>query len=326
MTELYSLHQITVQAADEPLHAVLAANVEGLSKQRARQAIVAGLVTVDGGLETKPTNTLPDKSVQISLDLRHGIKKSKPGAAEQRQHDEPAFKIIYEDDDVVVVNKAAGIMSAPTQRDDHGHVPELLRNYWRKQKRKVPYIGVVHRIDQATSGCLLFALNKGAQHILSQQFNTHAAKRMYRCLCLNQPFKDEDTLEAKIGRGLDGRRKAVDEEDLGKSATTHFKVRQRIKQYASELDVELETGRTHQIRVHLSGIGCPILGDDVYSKRAEKSGQLKGVSKAPRLMLHAHQISFDHPKTGERISADAPFPAVYEKYLKQLLRSGPIKT
>ena len=318
MTELYSLHQFSVQAAGEPLHAVIADQVSGLSKQKARQAIVAGLVSLDEALETKPTAPLPEKEVQIQVDLRHGLKKQPAGKANA---DRP-FEIIYEDSDVIVVNKAAGVLSAPSQRDDHGHIPELLRQYWRKQKKTAKYIGVVHRIDQATSGCLVFALNKSAQQLLGQQFQQHVAERRYRCICQGQPQRDSDTLTGKIGRGNDGRRKALADEDPGKSAITHFKVMDRFANGNSQLELRLETGRTHQIRVHLAGIGCPIIGDEVYN-RPQKPGKKNTKSKgsgirAPRLMLHAYQITFDHPKTGERICVDAPMPKLYERFLKKM--------
>lgn len=316
MTELYSLHQFSVQAAGQALHAVLADNIEGLSKQKARQAIVAGLVSLDEALETKPTSLLPEQQVQIQVDLRHGLKKPQAGKTQQ----ERPFEIIYEDDDVIVVNKAAGVLSAPSQRDDHGHVPELLRQYWRKKKITAKYIGVVHRIDQATSGCLVFALNKSAQQLLSQQFQQHVAERRYRCICQGQPQRDKDTLTGKIGRGNDGRRKAMhEEEDLGKSAITHFTVMDRFANGSSQLELRLETGRTHQIRVHLAGIGCPIIGDDVYNRsRKQADGQKSTPIRAPRLMLHAYQIAFDHPSTGERICVDAEMPKMYERFLKKM--------
>lgn len=317
MSELYSLHQCSLQAPEQPLHAVLADAITGLSRQKARQAIVAGLVSVDGSLQTSPTWKLGDEAVDVVLDLRHGLKNRQ----QQAPHEKP-FSILFEDTDVCVIDKAAGILSAPSNSDDHGHIPELLRRYWRSQQQNPGYIGVVHRIDQATSGCLVLAKNKQAQQILSQQFHSHAAERQYYCLSLGQPRQDSDTLDAPIGRGHDGRRAAVDEGDSGKSAITHFTIRQRIGNIASELDVRLETGRTHQIRVHLAGIGCPVFGDEVYAKAARERGRLKGMPRAPRLMLHAGQIAFDHPRTGERISVTAPEPSLYTAFRKQLLRLG----
>lgn len=312
MKELYSLHTLAkIRAPGEALHAVLATHIEGLSKQKARQAIVAGLASFNGDVMVNPTQALEDQDYAIILDLRHGINKAR------KTPNERPFEILFQDEDVVVINKASDVLSAPGQRSDHGHAPELLRNYWRSKKENIPYIGVVHRIDQATSGCLLFALNKNAQNILNIQFQSHVAERRYRCLCLGTPKQDKDTLKGNIGRGYDGRRAVVKEDENGKTAITHFTVNEKYA-LASELDIQLETGRTHQIRVHLTAIGCPILGDELYSAYALKHGLLRGLPRTSRLMLHAHQLNFDHPISGERISVNAPLPKAYI-YMQNML-------
>ncbi|NRA39371.1 MAG: RluA family pseudouridine synthase, partial [Planctomycetes bacterium] len=277
----------------------------------ARQAISAGLVCLDGNVIMSPTEKLEDQDYEITLDLRQGLKKA------TKKSNERPFEIIFQDEDIVVVNKAADILSAPSQRTDHGHVPELLRNYWRSKKENVPYIGVVHRIDQATSGCLLFALNKNAQNIMNIQFQNHVAERRYKCLVLGTPKQDRDTLEGQIGRGYDGKRAVVKEDENGKSAVTHFQVTDKYAM-ASALDVQLQTGRTHQIRVHLTAIGCPILGDGLYSAYALKHGKLRGLPRCSRLMLHAYQLNFDHPVSGDRMTVEAPIPKAYS-YMQEML-------
>ena len=197
-------------------------------------------------------------------------------------------------------------VSAPVGADSHGHVPELLREQARRQGRRLPFLGLLHRIDAATSGCLCFALNKKAQEILGVQFAHHAAERRYRALVLGGPLRDADTLTGSIGRGRDGRRRVVDEDEPGKTATTHFEVLRRLTGY-SDVACRLETGRTHQIRVHLAAIGCPVLGDLVYGPRGP--GAWAGAPRVRRLMLHAEKLIFDHPTTGVRTTVTAPLPA-----------------
>jgi 23S rRNA pseudouridine1911/1915/1917 synthase len=324
MPELYSLHRLTIAAAGEPLFAALANALPGLSRHLARQAVSAGLVTVAGTAVLEPKHALPAGDTAIECDLRHGIKA--PLRARLHEATPPAekpFTIIYEDHALVVVNKAYGVLSAPQQKagamdpPERGHVPELLRRAFRKQGRDLRFIGVVHRLDKETSGCLAFALNREAQRLLGVQFATHAAGRTYRCLVTRAPRKDEDTITGTIGRDLEGRRALVDEDEPGKESITHFRVLHRFR-LGAELEVRLETGRTHQIRVSLAAIGCPVYGDRVYGLRVRPIPGAPALPKAPRLMLHAHLLALDHPLSGQRIEAVAPIPPAFAEFAKLL--------
>ncbi len=324
MPELYSLHRLTLTSAGEPLFAALANALPGLSRHLARQAVSAGLVKVAGDLVLEPKQALPAGQARIECDLRHGIKA--PLRARIHEATPPAdkpFTIIYEDHALVVVNKAYGVLSAPPHQTgpmeapERGHIPELLRRAFRKQGRDLRFIGVVHRLDKETSGCLALALTREAQRLLSVQFATHAAGRTYRCLVTRAPRKDEDTIVGTIGRDHHGRRAMVDEEEAGKESITHFRVLHRFR-LGAELEVRLETGRTHQIRVSLAAIGCPVYGDRVYGLRVRPAPGAPVPPKAPRLMLHAHLLALDHPVTGARVEAVAPIPPVFPEFAKLL--------
>jgi len=331
MADLYSLHRLTLAAQGEALFSALATAIPGLSRHKARLAISAGLVKVAGATVLEPKHELSASS-KVECDLRHGIKS----AFQARVYENLAptakpFDIVYQDSLVVVVNKAAGVVSAPTQKPgmskpERGHVPELLRRVYRKRGQDLRFIGVVHRLDKETSGCLAVALTREAQRLLSTQFASHAATRTYRCLTVRTPRKQEDTLRGTMGRRLDGRRTLVNEDDVdgdGKEMVTHFRVLRSFKgkdgrDLGAELEVRLETGRTHQIRVSLAAIGCPIYGDHVYGLSGRAAKDAVPTPKAPRMMLHAHLLSFDHPLSGDRIDVTAPVPAVFDEFARHL--------
>jgi 23S rRNA pseudouridine1911/1915/1917 synthase len=340
MAELYSLHRLTLAAPGEPLFAALATAIPGLSRHKARLAITAGLVKVNGSQVVEPKFAL-GAATKVEVDLRHGIK----AAFIARVHDnavptQKPFNIIHQDSQVVVVDKAVGVVSAPTMKPgigkpERGHVPELLRRVYRKRGQDLRFIGVVHRLDKETSGCLAFALTREAQRLLAAQFASHAAARTYRCLTVRTPRKPEDTLRGVMGRRLDGRRTLVKaspntdhdgDEDAdvdGKEMITHFRVLRSFtgkdgRDMGAELEVRLETGRTHQIRISLAAIGCPVYGDYVYGLTGRAAKDAPMIPKAPRMMLHAHVLAFDHPSSGDRIEVTAPIPAVFDEFASQL--------
>jgi 23S rRNA pseudouridine1911/1915/1917 synthase len=326
MAELYVLHRLTVRE-DGELVTVLARDIPGLSKSQARMAIAGGLVKVDGQVSNTAKQAL-SSGAQVTCDLRHGIQS----AYHARKHGAPApqekpFTILHQDAQLIVVDKIAGINSAPPpklpgDKPPRGHIPDLLRRALRKRGDEPKFIGIVHRLDKETSGCLCFAFTREAQRLLATQFSSHSAGREYRCITMRAPRQDQDTIRGAMTRDDDGRRILVREDDDGKEAVTHFKVLRRFtnaagKDVGAELAVTLETGRTHQIRVSLAAIGCPVYGDPVYAHRA-KYGKDEKVASAPRMMLHAHRLSFDHPKAGERMVVEAPIPSIFAEFIKQL--------
>jgi 23S rRNA pseudouridine1911/1915/1917 synthase len=313
------LHRVVLADVGQPLFAALAAAIPGLSRHQARQAVMGGLVTVEGMAVSRPTEPLARRA-SVEVDLRHGIRR--PFVA--RIHEAPGpdqrpFTILHQDHALVVVDKAAGVLSAPSSRGERGHVPELLRRALQRREQAAKYLGVVHRLDKETSGCLVVALTRTAHSDLAKQFSEHTARRSYRCLVLGAPRKDEDTLEGSIAHGRYGRRVLLQgdeqEEKPGKAAVTRFRVVTRGER-VSELEVALETGRTHQIRVSLAAIGCPVVGDRVYGFREpdRRSAASRPLPGPPRLMLHAHRLEFLHPGTGQPLAVSAPVPEVFAQY------------
>jgi len=323
--ELYTRHTLTLHLPGEPLFAALAVAIPGMSRHLARETVMAGLVTVDGVVVREAKHLLAGSS-SITVNLTQGVRKPiaalrHGGGAGAPVSAVKPFTIVYEDADLVVVDKAPGVLSAPTHAgEEKGHVPELLRAHWRGLGRTVGFIGLVHRLDLDTSGCLAFALTRQGQRLISAQFAGEAATRVYRCLIAGTPRQDSGTIRAKVGRGDDGRRTTVDDDEPGKDAVTHWKVLRRHGRGA-ELEVRLETGRTHQIRVHLSEAGMPILGDRLYGPR--NPHDRARMPRAPRLMLHAFQLSLDHPNSGKRVTATAPMPVEFAEVSKSLDLDAP---
>jgi 23S rRNA pseudouridine1911/1915/1917 synthase len=315
MADAYSLHEFTLPAGEEPLFARLADAIPGLGRRPAREAILAGLVQCSGQVVREPNYVL-ERKAKIRLDLSNGIKKVRQAQrfGSSGGNEAKPFTILHEDSQVIVVDKAAGVLSAPSVRGERGHIAEHLRTIWKAEGRPVSYIGQIHRLDQDTSGCLIFALTREAQRLLSTQFAGDAASRIYRCVVAGMPALPGGTIRSTLGRGDDGRRASIANEDAGKEAITHWKMVRRLAG-ASELEVTLETGRTHQIRIHLSEMRNPVLGDRVYGRRF-----LEKAPKAPRLMLHAWKLAFDHPRTGERVTVTAPLPPVFDEVTKPLLK------
>jgi len=312
--DIHRMHEVSV-SQDAALLDALVAAVAGLSRGRARRAIRAGLVTVDGDVQLEEREALRAGAL-IRCDLRQGI-PSKGALKHGRSagpSDAPPFTILHQDEHLIVVDKAPGVLAAPDPSDrGRPHVAQLLRQQAQRQKRALRFLGAVHRIDAATSGCLILALSQEAQRLLGQQLAGPGASRRYRCIVIGGPRQDQDVLRARLGRGADGRRATVGADRPGKDAVTHFSVLQRGEQM-SELECWLETGRTHQIRIQLAAIGCPVLGDAVYGPRPLP----KGLPRVPRLMLHAHRIDFDHPIGGERVSVTAPMPSLFEHMGRRL--------
>lgn len=323
MPELYSLHRLTLNAPGEPLFAALAVAVPELSRRQTRQAIIAGLVKLGTATVLEPNHPVGKGPQRCELDLRHGIKS----ALHARIHDGAAtaviatpFTILFSDSSLLVVDKAAGVLSSPPRhepgiRPERGHLPELIRRMYRKQGKEPRYIGVVHRLDQDTSGCICFALSREAHRLLGAQFAGEAAGRTYRCLVQGGPRQDQDTIRGVMARGGDGKRRLAREGEEGKDAVTHFRVLHRLAR-GSELEVNLDTGRTHQIRVSLAAIGCPVYGDKLYGFKSKPGEPIP--PKAPRLMLHAWKLALDHPGTGRRLEVEATMPKEFAEFARVL--------
>ncbi len=315
-SSLQRLHRVRLPTAGQPVFEALAANVPGLSRSQARKALIAGLVTLAGKPLSDPRATVPADGITADLDLRHGVRSTyvrvRHGSVPLEQTLD--LGILHLDEQLCVVDKPSGLASVPppaghTDRKIH-HVGEVLRRQLRKQGREAGFIGVVHRLDLDTSGCLVVALTRESQRMLAAQFAGTSAVRTYRCVVGGNPRYDADEIRGKQGRGDDGRRAMVDADEPGVEAVTRYKVLRRFARNA-ELEVELGTGRTHQVRVALAAIGCPVMGDRVYARGHSDA-------RAPRLMLHAFSLEVDHPRTGVRLRVESPLPQLFRQVVEGL--------
>ena len=215
--------------------------------------------------------------------------------------------IVYEDDDVIVINKKSGIVVHPGNGNHSGTLVNALMNHSKLSTINGEYRpGIVHRIDKDTSGLLIVAKNDKAHLILAEELKKKEIKRKYIALVKGVIPHDTGTIDAPIGRDKNDRKKMCVTPDNSKEAITHFKVLERFKE-ATLLECILDTGRTHQIRVHMKYIGHPIINDPVYlgGKNIDNYGQ----------MLHAYEISFIHPTTKEVMKFNAPLEDEFNKIL-----------
>lgn len=222
------------------------------------------------------------------------------------------LNILYEDKDIIVVNKEKGMVVHPANGNLEG---TLVNALMAKCQDSLSGIGgeirpgIVHRLDKDTSGVIVVAKNDKAHINLSEQIKNKKMKKTYICLVRGNVPNDEATIDMPIARSKKDRKKMAVDKD-GKNAVTHFKVLKRYEGY-TYLKVNIETGRTHQIRVHLSHIGYPIVGDEVYSNGKNPFG-VKGQ------MLHAKELEFIHPTTGKQMRIEAPIPTYFNEVLETL--------
>lgn len=269
---------------------------EGLGLSRARVAglIKEGAVLLNGA-ECKPASKVRMGDV-VSLVI--------PPVGEPRVDPEPIpVEIVYEDNDVLVVNKPRGMVTHPGAGVSSGTLVNALLFHATGLSGIGGVIrpGIVHRLDKNTSGLLVVAKNDEAHRELASQLKSREMKRIYFALVHGEPKEDRFTVDAPIGRHPVHRKKMAVVKEGGKQAVSEFKVLKRYGGY-SLIECSLKTGRTHQIRVHLSYVGYPVVGDDVYGRKREE------FPEAPRHALHAAFIRFQHPRTKEAMEFYVPLP------------------
>ena len=284
-----------------------------LSWRQIREAIEKGQVTVDGRGQNDPGLDVYDNAV-VDLNI------NRPAQSRARA----AFDILYEDDDIIVLNKPAGLLSIPSSPEagsSEDTVLKRVREYMQFKRGHKTYVGMLHRLDRDTSGSLAVALSKDAHAAGRENFKAHRFERHYLALVQGIPDPPKGTIHARISSGYrDGRRKLVDADKAGLDATTDYKVRERLKD-AALLELKLHTGRQHQIRLHLEKLGHPLIGEKVYSGSLPASPKPQAPSPAPkaqRNMLHAWTLAFPHPITGKRIAVEAPLPDDFLRTMKKL--------
>lgn len=279
-----------------------------LSRSRVQRLIQDGHITVNGQ-KAKP-------SYRVHLDDRVCIDLPPPTPLEIKPEAIP-LEIIYEDAHLLVVNKPAGMVVHPAPGHFAGTLVHALLHHCRDLSgiggKERP--GLVHRLDKETSGLLVVAKAEQAHKVLAAQFKAHTVTRCYLTLVHGIPKAHRGTVELAIGRDLRDRKKISPRTTRPRSAITQYEVLERYGKF-SLLAVRPKTGRTHQIRVHLSHLGHPVMGDKVYGLKKKKDFEQE--LWISRQMLHAQQLGFDHPETGQRMEFSAPLPLDMERIISWL--------
>lgn len=221
--------------------------------------------------------------------------------------------IVYEDKDIVVVNKPKGMVVHPAAGNYTGTLVNALLAHCEGSLSDINGVirpGIVHRIDKDTTGILVVAKNNAAHEGLTKKLKVHDIERVYTAICEGVIKEESGTIDAPIGRHTVDRKKMAVNTKNGRHAVTHFKVLERFKN-ATLIEARLETGRTHQIRVHMSYIGHPLLGDEVYGRKTQKY-KLQGQA------LHATVLGFEHPITGEYMEFSSKLPDYFEQLIEKL--------
>lgn len=282
---------------------VFAAGAAGVTRSRAAVLVSEGLVSVNGKTVSKSCKVKKGDTVLITV--------SDPKEYDIVPENIP-LDIVYEDEDLLVVNKPKGMVVHPAAGNYSGTLVNALMFHCGSSLSGINGVmrpGIVHRIDKNTSGLLMVAKNDLAHTGLAAQIKAHSFMREYEAVVYGNIKDDEGTVNAPIGRHPI-KRKQMAVVNGGRDAVTHYKVIERFDGF-THIGVRLETGRTHQIRVHMAYIGHPVAGDEVY-------GPKKVITELGGQCLHAKKIGFIHPRTGEYMEFDSPLPDYFKKFLQRL--------
>lgn len=297
------MKEIFVEEGMQRLDKYIAQKEECLSRVMIQKLIEEGNILVNGE-KSKP-------SYNVQAGDRITIQIPEVKTTDLKAQEIP-LDIIYEDDDIIVVNKAKGMVVHPAVGNPDGTLVNAIMAHCKGNLSGIGgelRPGIVHRLDKDTSGLLIIAKNDKAHLEMSEQIQKRQVKKTYLALVRGAISENEATINMPIGRSTRDRKKMAVNKN-GKEAITHFKVLDRFVGY-TYLQVRIETGRTHQIRVHMAEIGHPVVGDMVYSNGKNEFG-VEGQ------MLHATSLEFKHPITGEEMHLDAPLPEYFEEVLKKL--------
>jgi len=309
----------TIDVRLEPAHAgwrldrALAAAVPTLSRERLKSLIRSGAVEAEGKAVRDPaTKVRGEEALRLAV--------PEPTPAHNEAQDIP-LTIVFEDEHLLVVDKPAGLVVHPAAGNFDGTLVNALLHHCAGQLSGIGGVarpGIVHRIDKDTSGLLVVAKTDVAHEGLAKQFAAHSIDRRYLALVNGTPRTSEGIVDAPLARSATNRKKiAIVEGPRGKRAVTHWKRLQNLKD-AALLECRLETGRTHQVRVHLASLGHPLLGDPVYGRSGKTHGKLLNELQFHRQALHAAELGFTHPVTRRRLSFSSPMPTDMQELFNAL--------
>ncbi|HZJ75460.1 MAG TPA: RluA family pseudouridine synthase, partial [Clostridia bacterium] len=299
-----TLHTIPPELDNERADKAIISLLPTLSRSFIQQLIKDGAVTVDGKKISKNRLVKNGEIFKVILPQINAL---------ITEAEDLPLDIVYEDDDFLVVNKQKGMVVHPAAGNFSGTLVNALLyhrggNLSTVNGDKRP--GIVHRLDKDTSGLLIVAKNNTAHENLAQQIKEHTLKREYRAVVIGNIKDDSGTIDLPLGRSSKDRKKRAVKTTGAKNAVTHFEVLERFNGY-TYVKLNLETGRTHQIRVHMSYRGNPVAGDTVYGGRKNRCGLLGQC-------LHASLIGFNHPRTGEYIEIESVLPEYFLDFLRRI--------
>ncbi len=297
---------LTADRPGERADQMLARLLPELTRSGAQRLLEEGRVTLEGAAVKKNFKVSPGQMFLVDLPT--------PAPVEALPQDIP-LDVVYEDADVIVVNKPVGMVVHPAAGHPDGTMVNALLYHCGSSLSGINGAlrpGIVHRIDRDTSGLIIAAKNDAAHQALAQQLQDHSLYREYEAVCVGAVREQAGTVDAPIARHPTDRKRMTVDRLRGKDARTHYTVLARFPGY-TYIQCRLETGRTHQIRVHMASIGHPLLGDVVYGSHRPYPG-LAGQC------LHARRLSFVHPRSGERMRLECPLPAWFQAVLTKLGR------
>lgn len=297
---------VSEEQEDVRIDRYLAETCEELSRSYIQKLLKNGDVSIDGKAVKASYKVAPGDTIELEI----------PDAVEPEiEAEDMALDILYEDEDVILINKPKGMVVHPAAGHYSGTLVNGLMAHCRNQLSGINGVmrpGIVHRIDMDTTGVLIICKNDFSHNSIAAQLKEHSITRKYRAIVHGVVKEDHGTVDAPIGRHPVDRKKMSINEKNGKRAVTHYHVLKRFSKY-TYIECQLETGRTHQIRVHMASIHHPLLGDSVY-----------GPEKCPFSLqgqtLHAGVLGFIHPRTGEYMEFTAPLPDYFEQLLEKLDR------
>lgn len=296
---------VSEENSDERLDKFLSEKMPDMSRSYIQKQIKDGNVMVNGKSVKSGYKLAVDDEVMVVIE---------PLKELTIEPENIPLDIIYEDSDIIVINKPKQMVVHPAPGHYSGTIVNALLYHCKDSLSGINGVlrpGIVHRIDQDTTGVIVACKNDNAHRFIAEQLKVHSITRTYQAIVCNHVREESGTIESTIGRHPVDRKKMAMNVKNGKNAVTHYRVLDNLNNRYTYIECKLETGRTHQIRVHMASIGNPILGDTVY-------GSSKCPFKLTGQTLHAKTLGFIHPTTKEYVEFDAPLPDYFQDLLKKL--------